>query len=784
MPSPTPQPQPISLTHSDPVSNGILQPDAPRLLPQSAVNGAKPNENVVGASPGPSISEGKQKAKEVMAASGVALGPPSIDQKKTISEKGARRTETASNGSVSSRKRSRSGTRISHGVKSEAVSEDPQRRKNAMLMEQYVGRTQLHSAATIHCADAHDDMIAKKRDEKNHYLSLRERGDPRGRLLDPAAVYGKGYDGRYANPATNLPSYANTPDNHPSRALKILYPHERRRAGGKKTRELRIPKKDLATQSEQFEELVPIRIDIEWDKVRLRDTFTWNLHDRVVTPMQYAQQTIEDLQLPIEQCGPLIQQFAASIQEQIQDFYPPIFIEEEALDPHLPYTAYKDDEMRILVKLNITIGQHTLVDQFEWDVNNPLNSPEQFAEQMTNDLSLSGEFTTAIAHSIREQSQLFIRSLYVTGHPFDGRPVEDQELKAAFLPSPLPSSFRPYQAAKEYMPYIYTLNEAELEKTELSISREERRQKRSVNRRGGPALPDLKDRRRTVRTMVVSSVLPYAAESVEDSRLFKRAPTTSGRGRRPGFGQKDDLDDSEESESEGSAPNSPAIPPHLLSGTARTRGMRGAATVAQAAMRGTLGRSATPESSNLHHHETRTSGRRFGAKDYREDSVDDSPSKFIITLRVGRERLRQFVRDLKARAKSEHLSSIVSTPGHRRSKSITPSQGTPSQGTMGPPPTTPGIQPIQQPRTPAGGTPQKDGQAPASGTKPSHPHAAQIGRVDAIGPPSEQNPIVSSSISLISCSSGATISHSDMFVATSARMAHPSPLQTAAAGAL
>ena len=762
MPSPTPQAQSTLLSQPDPISNGVAQIDHSAPLPELAINGEKPNGDVAAASTGSSIQEGKQKAKEVMAASGVSHTAFPVDEAKPVMEQKPKAQTVLPNGSTPSRKRSRSGTRISHNPRSETTPDGSQKRKNAMLMEQYVNREQAHADVVITNHYRHKDLLANKREEKDFYRSLRIQGTPGHRLLDPAAVYGKGYDGRYANKATE------TADGR----IRILYPAERRRAGGKKTPELRISKKDLTTQSEQFEELVPIRIDIEWDKVRLRDTFTWNLHDRTVTPTLFAQQTIEDLiaedlQLSLDQCRPLIQQFAASIQEQIQDFYPPIFIEEEALDPHLPYNAYKDDEMRILVKLNITIGQHTLVDQFEWDINNPLNSPEQFAEQMTNDLSLSGEFTTAIAHSIREQSQLFVRSLYVTGHPFDGRPVEDQELKAAFLASPLPSSFRPYQAAKEYMPYIYALNEAELEKTELSISREERRQKRSVNRRGGPALPDLKDRRRTVRTMVVSSVLPYAAETVDDSRLFKRAPTASGRGRRPGYGQKDDLDDSEESESEESAPNSPAtIPAHLLSGTARTRGMRGAATVAQAAMRGTLGRSATPEFSNLHHHETRTSGRRSGARDYREESVDDSPPSLIVKFHIPRERYKQFMRDQKARAKSEHLSSLVSTPGpHRRSKSITPSQITPNPGAMGPPPTTPGMQQAQPPRTPAGGTPQRDGHTGPS-ISSIHPHAAQIGRVDAIGPPSEQNPVVSFLYSLDACEP--LVKQSNVVVATSA----------------
>lgn len=255
-------------------------------------------------------------------------------------------------------------------------------------------------------------------------------------------------------------------------------------------------------------------------------------------------------------------------------------------------------------------------------------------------------------------------------------------------------------------------------------------------------MPDLKDRRRTIRTMVVSTVLPHAAEAIEDSRLFKRAPTTTGRGRRTGYA-RDDLDDSEESESEESAPASPhQIPSHLLSGTARTRNLRGSAITAhQALSRGNVGgRSATPES-HLNHHEPRTSGRR---RDYREESDDDAPPKFMIKLKVGRERFRQFMRDQKARAR-EALQNLTPTTGgaHRRSQSATPGQGTPAPGSMAPPPTTPGLQANRSPRPSNASTPGRDGQPSGAGTNPIHPHAAQIGRVDAKGPPSPEYPIVS-----------------------------------------
>lgn len=704
------------------------------------------------------VQDPKEKAKAVVAASNIALGREGAKDGISSTTPQPNGVHNLPNGAVQSRKRSRSGSPIVRSsnkdrmLKPRGLDDPRSEGLENVELQQYMQRTNIHTAAMINDATEQKKLHEFKLAEKWSYMRLRgldpdaikeEKDDykikhgverpkwldpPVRPLRDPAAIFGPGY-GQYGNLGNGTTSQPKS---------WIRYPAERKRAGGRITKELRVSRKDIATQAEQLDELVPIRLDVEWNKIRLRDTFTWNLHDGVVATELFAQQLVEDFGMPLDQCGPLVQQVTASLREQIQDFYPHVFIEEEALDPHLPYIAYKDDEMRITIKLNITIGQHTLVDQFEWEINNPSNSPEDFARQMTRDLSLAGEFTTAIAHSIREQSQLFTRSLYVTGHPFDGRPIEDQELKAGFLPSPLPSPFRPYQAAKEFTPYLYELNDVELEKTELSLSREERRQKRSVNRRGGPALPDLKDRRRTIRTLVVSSVLPGAAESLEDSRIFKKAPVASGKGRRPGYGHKDGLDDSDESDSEESAPNSPAIPAHLLSGTARTRGMRGAATAAQAAMRGNIARSATPESSTLHHHETRTSGRRFGGRDYREESVDESPPSLIVKLRIPRDRFRQFIKDQKNKGRSappaplDHLS-------HRRSMSGTPGRNTPASGAMGPPTTPATLINHQQQHTPKQhGSPGEH----KEGANPIHPHSAQIGRVDALGPPSEEHPMV------------------------------------------
>ncbi|RPA93184.1 SNF5-domain-containing protein [Choiromyces venosus 120613-1] len=427
---------------------------------------------------------------------------------------------------------------------------------SALLLDQYITRDHLHAAAIFSQTDASNNLIRSKRREVDYYQQLR-----RERQVNPGTVFGYGYQG-YGNGFTDGKS-------------RILYPCQRKRPGGRKARELRLSRSQLQTQADIVESLVPVRLDIDYEKIKLRDTFTWNMHDRSIPLDLFAEQLVEDFHLPLAPV--LIQMVANSIREQVTDYHPHVFFADDPLDPTLPYTAYKNDDMRVLIKLNITIGQHTLVDQFEWDINNPLNSPEEFAQLLTRELSLSGEFTTAIAHSIREQAQLFTKSLFLTGHPFDGRPIEDEDIRSAMLASPLSNLFRPAGHAKEYTPLLYELSDTEMDRAEKSLSREARR-KRRVNRRGGPSLPDLKEVPKTHRSQIVSSVLPGAVQEV--SQLKKTMTSKTVRD-----GESDD--DSSESDME-DVPIEKAIPGYANM-TKRQR------IAAQNQLRASTGRSQTPE---------------------------------------------------------------------------------------------------------------------------------------------------------------------------------------------
>lgn len=69
------------------------------------------------------------------------------------------------------------------------------------------------------------------------------------------------------------------------------------------------------------------------------------------------------------------------------------------------YRKFEKIEGEIIrtIKLDIRIGDIVINDKFEWDINNPHNSPSDFAQSLCADLGLGSEFILPIAHSIKEQ---------------------------------------------------------------------------------------------------------------------------------------------------------------------------------------------------------------------------------------------------------------------------------------------------------------------------------------------------------------------------------------------
>lgn len=576
------------------------------------------------------IQEGKDKAKAIMAASGLEVthddSPNAVNGDSNTPRQSSPTQDKPVNGEASSRKRSRSGSRKPKVPRADdqgviQIVGDFDKFRLMKMIEKDSDYALLLSDQL----ESSKKFMEGKRQERQYWDDMRRLKEEH-----PARVFGHGFHG-FGNGDTDV-KHRGGPQH------MLLYPAHRVRLGKRRARRVHIPRTDMTDQADLKEELVPIRLDIEMDKIKLRDTFTWNLHDYLTNADIFAEGLVEDFSVPPEFAGNMVRQVSQKIKDQIVDYHPHVFIEDPSLVDGIPYFAYKNDEMRVLIRLNITIGSHTLIDQFEWEINNPMNNAEEFARMMARDMALSGEFTTAIAHQIREQSQMFTRSLYIIGHPFDGRPIDDADVRDNFLPSPLHSVFRPVQAAKDYTPYLYELSEGDLQREELSILRDQRRQKRSVGRRGGPALPDFKDRDRTIRSLVVSTVLPGAVATIERARLFKYSRQTRGTRRENRLGV--DLD-SEESESEESDLEAEVMPQPVIS-TSRGRIVRGAASHALGAMRANLGRSSTPESSTIPHYERQSVRRETSSRFDTREETPSEPASLIVKLRLPKDIYRQW----------------------------------------------------------------------------------------------------------------------------------------------
>ncbi|CAG8544182.1 4033_t:CDS:10, partial [Diversispora eburnea] len=209
-----------------------------------------------------------------------------------------------------------------------------------------------------------------------------------------------------------------------------------------RTKHIYPSQKELDRNAEQEETLIPIRLDIDLDTHKLRDTFTWNLNEILCY----------DLDIPANE---FLTPIAESIRKQAQEHY-------NILESSLP-----PEDSRVTINLDIHVGRLNLRDRFEWDLSSDL-TPEEFSKTLASDLGIGGEFVSMIAHSIHEQILKYRKEMKLDD--------SDNERE------PLKSIFRSYESAEEWCPVLEILTNEELEKIRIDQERDIRRMRRATTR--------------------------------------------------------------------------------------------------------------------------------------------------------------------------------------------------------------------------------------------------------------------------------------------------------------
>jgi SWI/SNF-related matrix-associated actin-dependent regulator of chromatin subfamily B protein 1 len=130
---------------------------------------------------------------------------------------------------------------------------------------------------------------------------------------------------------------------------------------------------------------------------------------------------------------------------------------------------------------------------------------------------------TAISHSIREQVQMYQKSLFLVGHPSDGSAVQDEDLRTSFLPS-LSSGARSIDQVGSFTPLLNYLSDGDIERNEKEREKElNKRRKRNTRGRRGVAMPD-REPIRTHRTPAIG--FPELDPSTLAAAVAASAPTS------------------------------------------------------------------------------------------------------------------------------------------------------------------------------------------------------------------------------------------------------------------
>lgn len=132
------------------------------------------------------------------------------------------------------------------------------------------------------------------------------------------------------------------------------------------------------------DQLLPIRIDLDMEGRKYRDLIVWNLNEPYFTAEQFAKLVSEENNL------------SANFETEITNLIKRSISNYESVD------QLKDECIKT-IEIDVRVDNICVKDKFEWDISDNENSPEDFSELICNELGLSHEFSTQIAHQIREQ---------------------------------------------------------------------------------------------------------------------------------------------------------------------------------------------------------------------------------------------------------------------------------------------------------------------------------------------------------------------------------------------
>lgn len=163
--------------------------------------------------------------------------------------------------------------------------------------------------------------------------------------------------------------------------LQNLYANKPRFSKTYSSKFLRIKNQNgpSSSNTNMQDKIIPIRIDLEMENRRFKDTIFWNINEQQFTPEIFAKLVSEENSLTPSFEAEIANIIRNSIQQKINT------LSYNALNNNNNSLLNNNNENVRTIEIDVRIDNVCLKDCFEWDVSNSENSPEDFALALTND---------------------------------------------------------------------------------------------------------------------------------------------------------------------------------------------------------------------------------------------------------------------------------------------------------------------------------------------------------------------------------------------------------------